>query len=210
MSDPRTAAQALVTGFVAHDNRNREQAIEAFQTVDDFQFPFLSNQATTDAANAYVDALWAKDDVEDEARRGDGVLDPAELATVSYRAVERAFERRARVTGADSQYAVHKKQAWRQHKLGGDYWTPVLHGHRAELRAILRDDDYPHKNRHGLPGFGSLPVLYLFGVELHDTVNTHGEIDEKAYSFGIDVVTAYFQRIRRLQQASGLRTDGEN
>jgi len=199
----RDAAHALAKGFVEHDQRNREGAVEAFQTVDEFQFPFLDTEKTTNAARAYVDALWTKDKIEDRTRCSNGLLDLTQLAAASYGPVEDAFARRAQITGADAGYATHKKEAWRQHKLGGDYWTHLLHGQKAEIRATLRDEEYPQKDRCGLPGFGTLPVLYLFGVELHDTVDTRSEIADQTYAFGIDVLTSYFERIQQLYSNNG-------
>ena len=183
--DPETIATQLGLGFVAHDRRQREEAVEAFTAVDRFQFRHVSDEVAREAAVAYVDALWAKDAVEDAHRTDDG-FDREALDGADWTPVRQAFARRASLVGADPAYAERSTVAWRRHKTGGDYWTPMQEAQMYELRAALQDPDYPNKPRGGASGFGPEPARYALGVELHDT---------RRYEEGVEAMTPYFERI---------------
>jgi hypothetical protein len=183
--DPETIAAQLGLGFVFHDRRERQKAVEAFAAVDRFQFQHVSEKTAREAATAYVDALWAKDAVEDAHRTGDG-FDREALDAADWTPVRKAFARRASLVEADPAYAERSAVAWRRHKTGGDYWTPMQEAQMYELRAALQDPDYPHKPRGGQSGFGPEPARYALGVELHDT---------RRYEEGVETMTPYFERI---------------
>ena len=100
--------------------------------------------------------------------------------------MKEAFEQRASVTGVDSKYAELTAEGWRRHKVGGDYWTPMMHAQMLELRVALQDPTYPDKPREGQSGFGAEPARWTLGVELHDT---------RQYRQAHRVMTPYFQRI---------------
>jgi hypothetical protein len=168
-----------------HDRREREKALEAFASVDALQFAHLDEEEAYRAAEGYVDALWEKDEVED-ACRVDGDISPDRLEAADWSAVEAAFERRATVAGIDPQYATLTTEAWLQHKIGGDYWTPMMHAQMLELRTALQDSTYPEKPRNGRSGFGPEPVRYALGIELHDT---------RQFEQGRAAMVPYFQRI---------------
>lgn len=93
-------AEQLGRGFLRHDQRKRDEAVEAFGNVDALQFPHLDERTAREAATAYVDALWAKDATEG-ACRVDGEIDPERLAAADWSDVEAAFARRAEVAGID-------------------------------------------------------------------------------------------------------------
>lgn len=183
--DPETIATQLGLGFVAHDRRQREEAVEAFAAVDRFQFQHVSAEVAREAATAYVDALWAKDAVENACRTGDG-FDREALDAADWTPVREAFARRASLVGVDPEYAELSTVAWRRHKTGGDYWTPMQKAQMYELRAALQDPDYPNKPRDGTSGFGPEPARYALGVELHDT---------RRYEEGVETMTPYFERV---------------
>jgi hypothetical protein len=172
-------------GFMYHDQRQREASIEAFAAVDAFQFEHLSEPAAIEAGEAYVDALWEKDTLEDTCR-SDGELDLSALADADWSPIRDAFSRRATVVGMNSEYADLSTVAWRRHKVGGDYWTPMKQAQVYELQAALQDPDYPHKPREGQSGHGPEAARYALGVELHDT---------RRFEPMIDVMIPYFERI---------------
>jgi len=178
-------AKQLALGFKHHDQRNRQEAVDAFAVVDRFQFRHVSAEAARKAAAAYVDALWEKDTVE-ESCVVDSEIDAEALDAADWEPVRRAFGRRALIAGIDSAYAELSTVAWRRHKTGGDYWTPMMRAQRFELRAALQDADYPHKPRYGQSGFGPEASRYALGVELHDT---------RRWEQAIRVMTPYYQRI---------------
>jgi hypothetical protein len=178
-------ADQLGRGFLHHDRRERDAAIEAFAKVDVLQFEHLDEIEAREAAEGYVDALWAKDEVEDSCR-ADGEIDRDRLAEADWSAVEAGFKRRAEVVGIDPKYAPLTTEAWIKHKIGGDYWTPMMEAQMLELRVALQDPEYPDKPRYGQSGFGAEPARYALGVELHDT---------RQYEQGHEAMTPYFQRI---------------
>jgi hypothetical protein len=181
----RYMADQLCQGFIHHDRREREAAVDAFAAVDTLQFAHVDAATAREAAAGYVDALWAKDAVED-ACRVDGDIDPDRLAEADWSAVEAGFRRRASAAGIDPEYARLTTDAWREHKCGGNYWTPMMHAQMLELRAALQDPTYPDKPRHGQGGFGPEPARYALGNELHDT---------RQWEQAREVMTPYFERI---------------
>lgn len=183
--DASQIAMHLGMGFVHHDRGEREQAVEAFAAVDTFQFTHVSEATARRAATAYVDALWEKDALE-AAATVDGTLDKAALDLADWEPVRSAFERRASLVGTDPRYAELSTVAWRRHKTGGDYWTPMQKAQLYELRTALQDPEYPRKPREGQSGFGPEPARYVLGVELHDM---------RRYDEGIDALAPYFERI---------------
>jgi len=187
---PQEAATHLGLGFMYHDERDRELAIKAFAVTDTFQFQHLTEDAAREASEAYVDALWEKDRIE-AACTVDGDLDTSALNDADWSPVREAFGRRASIAGIDPEYAELSTVAWRRHKVGGDYWTPMKQAQVHELRAALQDSDYPHKPRGGQSGHGPEAARYALGVELHDT----RRFDEMT-----DVMVPYFERIARRHQ----------
>jgi len=185
-TEAREIAVRLGLGFMHHDERNRERAIEAFAEVDRFQFRHVSPETARKASVAYVDALWAKDDVEESCTVGDEI-DRDALDDADWTPVRSAFERRASLVGIDPEYADLSTVGWRRHKTGGDYGTPLKRAQMYELRAALQDPEYPHKPRYGQSGFGPEAVRYELGVELHDM---------RKYEQGVEAMTPYFERIQ--------------
>lgn len=174
-------------GFVHHDRREKDEAIEAFARVDALQFEHLDEVEARKAAKGYVEALWAKDEVEDSCRSSDDSrIDTDQLAEADWSAVKTGFERRAEVVRIDPEYAPLTTEAWIKHKVGGDYWTPMMKAQMLELRVALQDPEYPNKPRYGQHGFGPEPARYALGVELHDT---------RKYEEGHEAMIPYFQRI---------------
>jgi hypothetical protein len=178
-------ADKLCKGFIYHDQRKREEAVNAFAAVDKLQFAHLDEEEAYRAAQGYVDALWVKDDIEESCRIG-GELDPDALRAADWSEMTAAFEQRAEAAGIDPRYAELTTQAWIEHKVGGDYWTPMMRAQMLELRAALQDPTYPDKPRHGQGGFGPEPARYALGNELHDT---------REWEEAREVMTPYFQRI---------------
>jgi len=178
-------ADQLCRGFVHHDRREREASADAFAAVDRLQFAHLDADEARKAAVGYVDALWAKDAVEESCREN-GTLDPDALASADWSRMRAALERRATVAGIDPRYAELTTEAWIEHKIGGDYWTPMMHAQMIELRTALQDSTYPDKPRHGQGGFGPEPTRYVLGNELHDT---------RQWEQARETMTPYFRRI---------------
>jgi hypothetical protein len=178
-------AEQLCKGFIYHDQRERERAIEAFAAVDSIQFAHIDDDATHRAAVGYVDALWVKDEIE-ESCRINGELDQEALEAADWSDMTAAFERRASAADVDPRYAELTTEAWINHKTGGDYWTPMMHAQMLELRAALQDPTYPDKPRHGQGGFGPEPARYALGNELHDTREWHE---------AREIMAPYFHRI---------------
>lgn len=190
-SDAETAAhmaEQICLGFQAHDRRERETAVEAFATVDALQFPHLDQDTARHAAVAYVDALWAKDDLEVE-HMADGEIDPDALRTADWTPVREKFRERASIVGMDPRYAELSTTAWRNHKTGEDYWTPIQHAQLFELRAATGEEEYPHKPRYGQAGYGPEAHRYALAVELHD-MHTRAHWKQAA-----TVMQPYYERI---------------
>lgn len=184
----RYLAEQICSGFQLHDRRQHSDAVEAFHAVDRDQFAHLSTDEAYDAAEAYVDALWAKDEIEKRYTGTDGI-DAEAIAAADYSSVRESLERRAEVVGMDQTYADRTTQAWWRHKTGDDYWTPFLDAQTIELRVALQDPAYPNKPRGGQSGYGSLATRYLVGVELHDMHET------EAWEEAIRVMTPYYRQI---------------
>lgn len=184
----RYMAEQLSAGFRAHDKGHREEAIEAFHAVDRHQFPDLNEEDTHLAATAFVDALWAKDEVEFQCLR-DGALQIADLERADYSPVKQKLRQRASLVGADARYAATKAEAWREHKTGGDYWTPFGRSQVYELRAVLGDPEYPQKPRAGQSGLGPEAMRYVLAFELHD-MHT-----ERYWREGVSVMVPYYLKI---------------
>lgn len=184
----RTLSKHVIRGFQAHDAGDYERAVEAFAIVDRRQFRQLDDEDAEMAARAYVDALFEKDEVEFD-HLADGGIDAAALDAADWSPVRRHFRIRAGIVGMDAEYAIATTEAWKRHKAGGDYWTPIMRAQMHELRAALRDPTYPHKPKHGQSGYGPEPVRYALAIELHD-------MHEAEYANqAIDVMTPYFERI---------------
>lgn len=186
----RYMATELARLFRAHDDGRREDAIEACLAVDELQFPTLDSDDVELAATAFVDALWAKDDIEFEYLH-DGEIDREGLQEADYGRVSAKLRERAAIIGADPAYATTKAKAWRRHKAGGDYWTPFQQSQVYELRAALNDPTYPNKTRAGQSGPGPESVRYVLAFELHDMHTDHH------WQQGVDVMVPYFRYILR-------------
>mgnify|MGYP000324327595 CR=1 FL=1 len=185
-------AEDLCLGFRWHDQRERERAVEAFARVDALQFAHVGADTARAAARAYVDALWAKDDLEASCvPDGEDEPDYDQLAEADWSPVQEAFAERAALVDINRAYAFASTEAWKRHKIGGDYWTPMLRAQHAELRAAMQDSGYPDKPHEGLSGFGPEAVRYLLGVELHD-MHTGGHWKQAKRG-----MVPYFERILR-------------
>lgn len=185
----RYLAEQICSGFQLHDRRQREESIEAFYAVDRNQFPDLTDDEAFRAAEAYVDALWAKDEIEKRHETGDGEFDHRAVRDADYSPVHEYLRRRADVVGMDPTYAERTTEAWQNHKAGRDYWTPFMAAQTIELRTALGDPDYPDKPRGGQSGFGPLAARYVVGVELHDMHSN------PAWDEAIRIMTPYYRRI---------------
>lgn len=184
-------AEQTCLGFIQHDRREYAAAVEAFYNVDRYQFAHLSGEEARKAARALTDAFWAKDDVEEPYIDGTEV-DPA-LAEADWSPVEDALCRRAEIVGIDEEYAHETTEAWRNHKLGGDYWTPTMVAQRHEIDAAMGGS--LEKPKYGRSGYGHLAARYLVGLELHD-MHT-----ERHWKEAIGVMTAYYAEILAGQEA---------
>lgn len=187
-------SESICNGFITHDHRQREACIEAFFEVDRYQFPHLSDDEAYRAATAYVDALWAKDDVEEPYILDDGSLDREPLDDADWSPVVDCLERRADIVGMSPEYATATTEGWRKHKTGGDYWTPHMRAQLHEVRAALDAPEYPHKRGSSQHGFGPLPARYLVGIELHDMKS------EQHWTEAIDTMQSYYAEILRTQR----------
>lgn len=162
-------AEQTCLGFIYHDRREYEATISAFYHVDRHQFAHLSNEEAYEAARALTDAFWAKDDVEDGYIDG-AEVDPA-LDDADWGSVEEALARRAEIVGIDAEYAPKTTEAWRNHKTGGDYWTPTMVAQSHEIAAAI--GSVQQKPKYGRSGYGHLTARYLVGLELHDMHTEH-------------------------------------
>lgn len=181
-------AEQVIEGFIAHDTGHRDPAIDAFYEVDRRQFAHLDDEQALIAARAYVDALFAKDDLELQYLRNRDMDRPA-LDEADWGSVRDKFRVRAAAVGMDLEYAVATTDAWRKHKTGGDYWTPIQQAQVYELRAALQDPGYPRKPKYGSSGFGPEPARYALAIELHD-------MHEEEYAEqAVDVMVPYYELI---------------
>ncbi|MFC6973463.1 hypothetical protein ACFQL1_20015 [Halomicroarcula sp. GCM10025709] len=181
-------AEHLAIVFRAHDNSNKEKAIEALQEIDKRQFPELSDDAVKLASEAFVNSLWEKDRIEFDHLKN-GTIDRAGLRGADYSPAIQQLRQRATIIGADQRYAITKAEAWKQHKIGGDYWSPFQRSQVYELRAALDDPEYPDKPRAGQAGPGPEAMRYALAFELHD-MHT-----ERHWLQGVRVMTPYFTKI---------------
>ena len=189
----REMAEQICLGFRWHDRREREKAIDAFAVVDRHQFAHVDPSTARAAAAAYVDALWAKDDVEASCTV-DGELDYDALAEADWSPVEEAFAERAALADMDPQYAPESTIAWKRHKVGGDYAQPMQRAQMYELRAAMDDSEYPHKPHQGQSGYGPEAARYLLAVELHD-MHT-----EDCWKQALETMIPYYERILRAHE----------
>lgn len=187
--DPEAIATALCVGYERHDSRDRAGAIDAFTTVDRAQFSHLTASEARDAATALVDALWAKDRLEETHVIDGRVHDPDGLAAADWCRVEDPLRRRANIVGMDEEFASLTTEGWRRHKIGGDYETCFLAAQRLKVEAVLGTETYPEKERAGRSGTGELPARYLVAVELHDCRT------QQARDRTIEIMTPYFETI---------------
>lgn len=188
----RELADSMCRGFVAHDRGKREEAIEAFTTVDAGQFQHLSVDKARLAATAYVDALWEKDNVELRSLR-QGSLDADTLKASDWSPVAERFRARAAVVGMDPTYAEQSTIGWKRHKTGGDYWTPLQRAQVYEIRAAIGDDTYPNKPKHGQSGYGPAAARYALAIELHDMHTSEHWVEAKR------IMVPYYEYILRNQ-----------
>ncbi|WP_122088868.1 hypothetical protein [Halalkalicoccus subterraneus] len=184
-------AEQTCLGFIYHDRREYEAAVEAFYRVDRHQFAHLTDEEAYEAAKALTDAFWAKDDVEQGYIDGSEV-DPA-LDDADWSPVEEALIRRAGIVGMDEEYAPKTTEAWRNHKTGGDYWTPTMAAQRYEIAAAI--GSYRQKPKYGRSGYGHLTTRYLTGLELHD-MHT-----ERHWKEAAEVMKTYYGEILSAQEA---------
>ena len=189
----REMAEEICLGFRWHDRRERTRAVDAFAFVDRRQFAHLDAATARTAADAYVDALWAKDAVE-ESCTVDGELDYDALAEADWSPVEAAFAERAEIVGMDPRYARDSTVAWKRHKVGGDYAQPMQRAQVYELRAAMGDPEYPHKPHQGQSGYGPEAARYLLSVELHD-MHT-----EDHWKQALETMVPYFERVLRAHE----------
>lgn len=189
----RYLAERICSGFQLHDRRQRDESVEAFFAVDRHQFAHLDDDRALEAARAFVDALWEKDDIE-KSFQVDGEIDSAAIAKADYDSVYEPLKRRAKVVGMDERYAEMTKLAWKHHKTEEDYWTPFLEAQTIELKAALGNPDYPAKPKEGTSGYGPLATRYVLAVELHDQ-HTHETWEE-----AIRVMTPYYRAILQAHQ----------
>lgn len=199
----REMAEQVCQGFRFHDRRERERAIDAFAFVDRNQFAHLDAATARAAAAAYVDALWAKDEVEDSCTVA-GELDYDALAEADWSPVRAAFAKRAALVGMDPRYAEASTRAWKRHKVGGDYARPMQRAQVYELRAAMDDPEYPHKPHQGQSGHGPEAARYLLAVELHD-MHTEGHWRQAR-----DVMIGYYERILRAHAGDRAPTPGSD
>lgn len=185
---PREMARKICQGFVEHDRRDRNAAIDAFEFVDSLQFQHVDSDNAHFAACSFVDALWAKDDVEVQYLQN-GTLDQDGLREADWSPVRKKFRERAALLEIDQEYAELKTEAWRRHKTGGDYLTLFRKAQLMELRAALQDSNYPEKPSEGLSGPGPEAIRYSLGVELHDMHTP------KYWKQAVEAMTPYFEHI---------------
>ena len=184
----RYMAEQICAGFQFHDRDQRTEAIDAFYTVDRNQFAHLDDDSAYQAARAYTDALWAKDNIE-KPHILEGKIDATSMESQNWDPVLTPLTERATIVGMPDAYAEETTRAWRNHKIGDDYWTPILRAQVLEYRAALGDPDYPNKPKEGLAGFGPEPLRYAMGVELHDLHSP------ERWEEAIQVMVPYYRRI---------------
>lgn len=190
----RNLSKQLCRGFRCHDEGDRSGAVEAFWEVDRGQFPHLDRETTRESARAYVDALWAKDELERQYARDGDIVDREGVEAADWSPVRDHLRDRATAVGMPEAYARLTTEAWREHKAGGDYWTPTLRAQVIEVREATGDQAYPRKRSDGCSGPGPLAARYLVGVELHDMHAEHH------WASAVEVMTPYFEGILLAQE----------
>lgn len=190
----RALAETMCAGFRHHDEGNRSDAVDAFARVDEAQFPHLDPESARSAAKALVDALWAKDDVETPYKEDGTVVEGDGIRDADWSDVRSHLARRAAAIGLPEEYAKLTTEAWREHKAGGDYWTPTLRAQNLEVSAATGNSRYPQKPSEGRSGPGPLAARYLVCVELHDMHTEHH------WERAVEVLAGYFDGILRHQE----------
>ena len=181
-------AEQMCIAFMYHDRREWGMGVRALYQTERLQFPFLSTHDAYEVARLYMKALWEKDVVE--AEHIDGLdVDVEGLRNADWSPVVEPLVRRAELVGADPLYGVKTAAGWCEHKVGGDYWTPMMQAQHAEIRAAVGDPEYPEKPKYGQAGFGHLPAVYIAGVDCHDFHT------ESHWRRAVDLMTLYFQEI---------------
>lgn len=186
-------AESICRVFQYHDQKCRDDAVETLCDVDIRQFRHLSEDEARDASVAYVDALWAKDEIE-SSYLDEGEVVQTGLTLADWSPVEKHLARRADIVDMDSRYATKTAEAWRNHKSGGDYWTPIQEAQTYELRAALQDPTYPNKPKFGQSGYGPEAARYALAIELHDMHS------ERYWNQARDLMVPYYERILRKHQ----------
>lgn len=190
----RHLAYHLCQGFKYHDAGDRAKAEDAFFAVDRGQFLHLNDQEARRSAEAFVDALWTKDEVEDPYTNDGEIVDREGVGAADWSAVRFPLVERAAVVGLPEEYATLTTAAWKAHKTGGDYWTPTLRAQKLEVRVATGTRDRPRKSSDGLGGPGPLAARYLVAVELHDMHS------KRHWDRAVDVLTGYFAEILQCQE----------
>lgn len=193
----RYMAEQICSGFQLHDRGQRDEAVEAFYAVDRNQFDRAKPDEALRAAEAFVDALWAKDALEKRHLVG-GVIDSESVGEGDWGTVQEPLERRAEAVGIDAAYAHHTTEAWRKHKTGEEYWTDFLAAQTHELRAATGDATYPDKPKEGQSGYGPTATRYVLAVELHD-MHTRDTWEE-----AIRVMVPYYTTVLRAHRNGGV------
>lgn len=125
-------AEQMCIAFMYHDRREWGMGVQALYQTERLQFPFLSTHEAYEVARLYMKALWEKDVVE--AEHMDGLdVDVEGLRDADWSPVEEPLVRRAELVGADPLYGVKTAAGWCEHKVGGDYWTPMMQAQHAEI-----------------------------------------------------------------------------
>ncbi len=184
----RRMAEDFGEVILANDQGLQRKAVDYCENVDELLFPHLTPDEVELAATAYVDALLEKDNIELNCLRN-GNIDRERIRDADYSQVRKHLRKRASLIGADQRYATEKAKAWRNHKAGGDYWTPYQSAQVYELRAALQDPGYPNKPRYGQSGPGPEPIRYALAAELHDMHS------RKHHEQAIEVLVPYFARV---------------
>lgn len=189
----RRLAERITSGFQLHDRRQRDEAIEAFHVVDRNQFAHLDSEEALRASEAFVESLWAKDEIE-KSYHVNGEISPDAIAEADYDEVLRPLLRRAQIVGMDEAYAQKTTEAWHHHKTMEEYSSAFLEAQMIEVRAALGNPAYPDKPKEGRSGYGPLATRYLLAVELHD-MHTRDAWEE-----AIQVMTPYYKAILAAHQ----------
>lgn len=186
-ADATVAAERLCAGFLAHDERNRERALDSFAALDTAQFSHLDASEARAAAAAYVEALWEKDRSEWPYTDGRTIVDPDGLAGANWDRVSHPLERRAGIVGMDVAYATELTDAWRRHATGGDYREAMVRAQRREFDAAM-GTNREHYSFEG-PGPGHPLARYILGIELDD------EHTERHRTQAVAILGPYFAAI---------------